>query len=294
MMRLSCLAVIGLCVGVTLAQAKKPAKTESGTPAGEKPAAKAHEAGPKQASNQIPMHRKPRGRRRPVTTRQVLNSRVLQVAFVESDLESVLEWVSRYTGTTVLIRWNALEAAGISRDTPISLKARNLRMSQILWLIMNEIDAGEKLAYRASGSLLVFSTHADLNREVVTKVYDVRDLLVRVPYWANMQSGRVVDGVTSRGFGRTEITQFRSGVRMWTDDDEGERWDNAWDPGRSEEMQELIDAIVATIEPDSWSVNGGPGFVTSFRDGLLIVRNTVDVHQKIGGPLREEDISGRR
>ena len=38
-----------------------------------------------------------------------------------------------------------------------------------------------KLAYRASGNLLILSTSDDLDKEMVTKIYDVADPLIRLP-----------------------------------------------------------------------------------------------------------------
>ncbi len=44
-------------------------------------------------------------------------------------------------------------------------------------------------------------------------------------------------------------------------------------------MQRLVDAIVETIEPDSWAENGGLGTIACFGD-RLIVRNTETVQQE--------------
>jgi hypothetical protein len=48
----------------------------------------------------------------------------------------------------------------------------------------------------------------------------------------------------------------------------------------------LIDLITRTIEPDSWAENGGRGTISYFAPvHALVVRNTLHVHEQIGGVL---------
>ena len=49
---------------------------------------------------------------------------------------------------------------------------------------------------------------------------------------------------------------------------------------------------VDTVEPDSWNVNGGTGSITPLR-GQIIVRNSILVHQLLGGYMDEDQIAGR-
>jgi hypothetical protein len=52
--------------------------------------------------------------------------------------------------------------------------------------------------------------------------------------------------------------------------------------------QALIDLITRTIEPDSWAENGGRGTISYFAPvHALVVRNTLHVHEQIGGVLAD-------
>lgn len=52
--------------------------------------------------------------------------------------------------------------------------------------------------------------------------------------------------------------------------------------------QALIDLITRTIEPDSWAENGGRGTISYFAPvHALVVRNTIHVHEQIGGVLAD-------
>ena len=51
--------------------------------------------------------------------------------------------------------------------------------------------------------------------------------------------------------------------------------------------QDLIDLIQNTIAPESWDVMGGPGTIMYWEPGFaLVVRQTDDVHEQIGGLRR--------
>lgn len=50
--------------------------------------------------------------------------------------------------------------------------------------------------------------------------------------------------------------------------------------------QALIELITDTIEPDSWETNGGRGRIIYFSPlRVLVIRNSKDVHEQIGGGL---------
>lgn len=287
MRNVTCLLMIGGLASSVLAQAQP--KGQATDPAAEQEAEK-----PRLRMTRPDM---PERAFRRLSTGQLLNLRFPQVSLDAAPFEQVIDWLAEQTGVNILVRWNELEAVGVERDRPISVKARNLRLSQLLWLVMNEAGGhGGTLAYRATGNMIVLSTEEDLNRDMVVKVYDVHDLVHKVPYNANARFVReqtYVAGLQPRvaqgavGF-QPIIGEALSGVEMYTNDDDGERFRREREGGPEEAMQELIDAIVASVEPDSWGVNGGPGTIRAFR-GYLIVRNTPMVHQQLGGPLDEDE-----
>ena len=57
--------------------------------------------------------------------------------------------------------------------------------------------------------------------------------------------------------------------------------DDIVDPrNRRRNVEELVDLITSTIQPDTWMDNGGPGSIDAFR-GLLVVDQKLDVHEQI-------------
>ena len=95
------------------------------------------------------------------------------------------------------------------------------------------------------------------------RVYDVRDLLInledRQSLTAQVEATEVAEGASSKGEGKDTFDR----------------------------VQEIINLITSTIEPASWSANGGKGMIAS-REGMLgdiVVTHILGVHKEIEGIL---------
>lgn len=219
------------------------------------------------------------------STLAVLNQRIPEVRMVEQPMETVLEWLGEFSNVTFIVRWRTLEDAGLLRDTPISMQVRNVRLSQVLWLVFSQAGGADiELAYRAQGDLIVISTQDDLGREMVTKVYDVADLLV-----SPVNTARP-DFQSSSNQGIGQQGQGGGGQSIFGDSEQNENEDEDRE-SREATMERLIEIIKSTVEPDSWDDAGGEGTITSFKN-LLIVRNSLLAHQQLGGYLREGEVLG--
>lgn len=216
-------------------------------------------------------------------TMRLLNQRIPEITFDQAPLETVMDWVAEFTRMNVVVRWQALEANGIPRDKPVTLRARDLRVAQVLWMIMNEAGGSDiKLAYRASGNLLVLSTEDDLGKEMITKVYDVSDLLTRAPRFAgpevDITQATQNQGGQGGGGGGGGQGIFQDQNQDTNDQENREQAD--------QEIQRLVELIQQTVEPDTWAANGGTGTITAFRNHL-VVRANILVHQRLGGFISE-------
>lgn len=239
--------------------------------------------------------RSARAAARPGSTLRLLNTRLAQLDFQQRPLAEVLAELAEATGATIVARWKRLAEAGVEPQQPISLKARNLRLSQVLWLILNEVAAPEhELAYRADGETVTISSAADFGRVMIVRSYDVHDLIAPRPETAMLWSGRqrsAVVGVNvnvARGAVAAQpiVGQLGSGIYLGgSGDPRRAELEGRIDADREAHLRELIELIVATIEPDSWAANGGDGTISAYR-GRLVVRNSPLVHQQLAGYLR--------
>ncbi|MFH1745900.1 MAG: hypothetical protein ABIG44_02535 [Planctomycetota bacterium] len=209
------------------------------------------------------------GRPEAPAVRDVLATRLAEVSFQEVPLERIIDWLAEQTGMNIHVRWQILADSGIERDRPISIKVRNLRLSQMLWMILREAaGVGSRLGYQAAGKLLIISTHDDLNSEMIVRTYDVRDLLAQVPRFRN--APRVDPAQVLQAAGNN------SGGLMASSTDEP---DDADLPTPAT----LVELITTTIEPDSWASNGGKGTIMAWQ-GTIVVRNSRYVHELLAGP----------
>jgi hypothetical protein len=152
-------------------------------------------------------------------------------------------------------------------------------------MIMNQAGGSDvKLAYRAAGNMLVMSTEEDLSEEMIVRVYDVSDLLVNVPRFTN--AARLDPGQALNQLGQGGQGGGGGGGQsnLFEDTRDDERDDDDQSAGS---MAELVQLIIDTVEPDSWVTAGGTGSIHPFRK-MIVVRNTILVHQALGGYVEED------
>ncbi|MCG3125313.1 MAG: hypothetical protein CHACPFDD_00131 [Phycisphaerae bacterium] len=224
----------------------------------------------------------------------LLERRVARVQFEDATLEEAFAWVAEKCRVNLVVKWDKLDEAGVSREQKISFSARHVDVGRVLWLILNQAaDKDVKLAYRADPEMVVVSTDEDLGGEMVTRVYDVRDVVSRETQSPSIEIGRtyttpigLVPQVAPGAVGYAPVMgRVTSGVRIQFDNNNPDERDDERDAGRERQarrLAQLVDVITTSIEPESWSQNGGKGVIRTF-DGKLIVHNTIAVHQKLGG-----------
>lgn len=206
-----------------------------------------------------------------------LEARLPDVNLEDVPLEGVLEYLGNYAETNVVVRWSVLEGFSIRKETPISLKVKNLKLSQVLWLVLNQIGGTDvRLAYRATGNLLLISTADDLGREMIVKIYDVSDLLAHAPDFTgpsvDVSRSETSHGSVFTGQGNSASAEESQGRASRAETD----------------VQRLIEMIQTVIAPDSWQKAGGRGTIQGY-GAKIAVLNTIEVHEKLGGYLREPD-----
>lgn len=246
-------------------------------------------------------------RTKPVNAVRSLRRVIRKVDFDEVGLVDALDELATAMNINLIVRWRQLEAAGIDADDPVSLSVANMRFGDVLLLVLEAVGIGpDELAYSATPDTIVISTYADITSQMVVRIYDVKDLtmetvepsievLTEFTYIATLLPvvdqnavavqpiiGRIPIGVSlgsDRDFSLDPNSPLFQGNNNQDDDDEPRQ------PGDPGTIEELVEVIVNTVEPQSWRVNGGRGTIIPF-DGRLVVRNSIYVHQLIGGPIR--------
>lgn len=195
----------------------------------------------------------------PDPTRQKLDNILAKVEIKGGRLDKLLAFIAQSTNVNMAVNWRALEAAGFPPDCPITLNLQQLPARVILNQVLAELSGGTiKLAYRIKDGIVIVSTADDLERDVVTRVYDVRDIVAEAIARTNPPQDKPAKPTTTQSnlcFGTAATVQDAS--------------DN------------LVKLIQETIEPTIWRDAGGSdGGIRAFA-GNLIVTLPIERHEDL-------------
>ena len=189
------------------------------------------------------------------------------VRIEEAPLRAAFDWWRDVTGISLVIDWRALERQGVDPDQPVSLHLRRAPAHKVLALLMNEAAAdldNVQLMYQATPWYVQVQSRRQADQELVVRVYLVHDLVLEVPRFAGPEfdlGAALADG--EGPFAQQEVLEARP-----TAQDRGEA---------------LAELIRSTVEPEVWTLAGGPASLRYLR-GRLIVRAPRYVHRQIGLP----------
>lgn len=192
------------------------------------------------------------------------------VEITDMTLDEFAEWLGRKTKANVIVRWKLLEEVGIEPDYPIAIKTDRIRVRDLLSFLfrrMHEEDPSVELAIMADDNTFIISTRADFANKRVVRTYDVQDMLVAIPdFQADARFDLLIDA------GRSLEANMQQG--------------SARDADEQKAADELIRLVTTHVIPASWQVNGGKGTIRYFK-GRLVVNNSLEVHQLLGGAVKQ-------
>jgi hypothetical protein len=192
-----------------------------------------------------------------------LDRRLPEVDLDAVTLRGAVDVLRGATGANIFVNWKALEAAGVGRDTPVSVRLRNVRAAKALNVLLDLVGPEEaKLGYTIDDGVVTVSSADDLQKDTMTRVYDVRDLL-QAAAGAKRQPA---DGAPDK--------RFPLLVRPGQDA-----------PTAGEAA--VTKLITATVAPASWRDNGGDVGSARMLAGQLIVTQTPENQEAV------EDLIGR-
>jgi len=215
-----------------------------------------------------------------------------EIKFDALEFSEVIDKLRALTGLNIVPNWAALEALAIEKDAEVTLRLNNVKFEKALELILEAVGAGEvELAYEIDDGVIQISTKEDLSRRTLTRVYNIKDLLISVPTFrgpsieianigqdsGNQQGGlgggRFIEGGGQGGGG--------GGNNFLTDDgnDEDEDLDDPVEP--------IIELIQETIDPESWREAGGNVGSISSLNQQLIVTQTSTAHAQLRDLLKQ-------
>lgn len=216
----------------------------------------------------------------PRENRQVLAdlaSKKIPADFNENKLEDVLTYVQTLTLVPSDVDWESLEAIGIRKDTPISLKLSPLPVQTLLDRVLAKAAGGDQ--FRRAGwtvdrGVLVIGSQEELNKHKSLVIYNIQDLLFDIPDYTEVPEidlNSVLQQSQGGGGGQSPFQ-----------DDNQEEQDR---PTRDEKIRQIQDIITQNVDYEGWADNGGDVGRIQELNGSLIITNTPKNHREIVGLL---------
>ena len=199
--------------------------------------------------------------------------------FDEMPFDQAIDFVTELNQLNVAVDWHDLEQNAIDRDRPISLRLRDVTVRTLLREMLNQVGGDTPLGFAVGEGLVRVATKAKLDRRKHTLVYDIRDLIVDIPRFANAPlmdfAPQGPSGIDARHLSGNHGSLF--GTHGGASGLEG---GSAFRNSNQLVVSEILDIIRETVEPDSWRETGGGDGALRELNGQLIVYNTSDAHQQ--------------
>jgi len=215
----------------------------------------------------------------------------LEIADLNVDgvaLSKVLDYLRDVSGANLVVNWKVLEAANVTKETPITLNVTGVPLRKVLRLVLDQASPSTMLVFPVDSNVISITSEEEADKVLVTKVYVVDDLVMTdnkavVPPTMDLQkmtsSGNTVGGSGGGGGGGGGgglFTQDNANGAGAASDDTPEK--------RGEELVKLIEECV---RPTIWKDAGGTAAIR-YMSGKLIVTAPISVQEAIGGPYMPE------
>ena len=225
--------------------------------------------------------------------RALLLKRVDGVSWDEAPLSDVFDWLgaqsTEHGKVNIVVRWRALEGESIDRDAVVTLQMDDTTVKDVLDEVLDQLSDDEPLTYLGQGNMLRISTKTDFDRKLYVRTYDISDILIRVrnfrgsPQIDLQQQQQSSGGGGGGAGGQAQVQSIFSGQGGGGGDDDDDE-----DEDDGERADEVMEWIRAVVEPESWQENAGLGTMKVINNQLT-VRNTLTVHELLGGPFHLDE-----
>lgn len=209
--------------------------------------------------------------------------RPVAIEFTETRLEDVMRYIQEVTQADMDVFWiDDQNSVGLDKETLISLKVERATALSVIEKVLEKATAdatgtgGNSWQMSDTGTLQV-GPKERLNKYKRVEIYNVQDLLLEVPNYANapefdLQSVLQNTGQQGGGGGQSP---FR--------DQGNQQGQGLGTRPYQERLDELVSLLTSLVEPEQWVDNGGDGASLRPFQGNLIVNAPDYVHRQLNG-----------
>jgi len=254
-----------------------------------------------------------------------LNRTIPAINFTNVTLRDAVDFLRDVGNVNVQVNWKAVEAAGVTPDTIVNIKLRQVTLRKVLNLLLTEVAGGPTLTFYVDEGVVEVTTKVIADEQLFTIVYPVQDLLIEPPEFVipefdlgssggggggggyggsgggggGSYGGGRGGGGGSRGGGGSYGGGRGGGGGSYGGGGGGSYGGSGGSGGgmfgssntntqtkeKDAKAKELIELIKETVQPDTWKDTGTGKSSIRFFNGNLIVTAPRSVHEEIGGPI---------
>ncbi|MCE5324842.1 MAG: hypothetical protein LLG01_00350 [Planctomycetaceae bacterium] len=196
--------------------------------------------------------------------------------FENVELSDVVKVMRTDVKVNFHVNWNALEASGITKQTPVTMHASDITVAKALDLLVDQLSTGkarlDAVYWLVDDGVVTISTGAAFNRETFTQTYYVGDMLAVVPNFTGPRmstnagandASNAAGGLGGLGnnIGMGQNLNVGTGAAPVSDAEE-----------RKKIEETLIKVIKTSIGEDMWQPQGA-GSIAILRDRLVITQS---------------------
>jgi hypothetical protein len=195
-----------------------------------------------------------------------LATRLADFNVQDTPLRDVLAQLQQASGMNMVVNWAALESIGVTPEQTVTLRLRNVSVERAMRAVVDLVGP-DLIGYAVEQGVVEITLRDILDARLITRVYDVGDLLTpAADFSANAPSIDLAQ--TTQTGGGSSQGPFTGGQTAAREDT------------RRERMEQLVELVTSTVDPQVWDVNGGQARVRSF-DRYLIVTAPAATHRKL-------------
>ncbi len=196
----------------------------------------------------------------------------------DTRLEDVLKFIEGVTQADMEVFWTSdNNGVGLDKEKKITLDVKNQPALYVLEAVLDKAkaDTSQENSWQMneSGAIEIGPKEA-LNKKKRVVVYDINDLLMTIPRYAEVPQIDLQNVLQSN--------QGGGGSSPFTG---GQNNQNPLDkqPTQEERAKKIMDLLTSLVESPQWQDNGGEGASMHFFNGTLIVNAPDYIHRGISG-----------
>lgn len=224
----------------------------------------------------------------------------ISVSFDSQPLRVVLDELQNMHGVNIVPDMPALQEAGVSLESQISIKLDRISLRSALNLILHQV----RLTHTIRDEVLMITTEENAKGKVKPVSYNVADLVIPVENFGDIRNGSVIPNAPGTA---SQQVAMGPGAMPYTGPFAMANGQNVGTPSGGSMLNgggggptsssngvnvakrvstttedQLIKLITSTIQPRSWSEMGGPGTIEYFPMTMsLVINQTPDIQEQI-------------